>query len=180
MPLFAQGLVGDTAAPGGNFDTSGVNTDNNIATPSRAMPLAGRLRTLSVHFGGNGVSVAAILAGWDTALNPVARSAQFTAPAVPALQVRDTDGSCPVRGKSDTYQVGFWRDPAVSGKWFVTAAGSFEHKTLDPLGSMSGEIACAGPYICGNIQAYGLVVGVQPARDYHLPAVAMWKQRRGL
>jgi hypothetical protein len=178
VPLFAFATIGVQTAPGANFDVSGVNLDNEIANPPVAVPLPGAVRQISTHFGGNGAGVTARCVIWDSAGTLIAKSPQFAAPAAPALQTQTPDSQAIVK-PGTTYQIGFWRAPGGSGKWFITGSGTFNHNTdagVD-VGSFAGAGACGGAYLCDNIQAYALVVGVAPQAAYYLGGMAIRKKR---
>lgn len=184
MPLFAQTTIGIQTAPGVNFNNAGVNQDNEVANADAAnkLPFAGKIRALSVYFGGATVTVVARFVAWDGFAGNVilSKTPQFVALVSPTPLLKlYTDGIDLIRGNDAQCIIGFWRDKAGNAQWYVTGAGTFFF--LTNLGADAapfvGPGACAGPYICANLQAFAILLGVAGMKQYNMPGAGMWKKR---
>lgn len=184
MGFYSQATVGQASAGFSSFDNSGLNTDNEIGLLNVAVasPIAGRIRTLAAFFGGDGVSVNAILVGWDSvAFTPDAKSPQFSAPSGShstggqTLNIQNTDGTAPVIGQGRSQYFGWWRDASSSAVWSVRGTGSFRRATSASLGNAPGSV-CGGAYVCGDIQAFGIVIGIPFSKDGHFQGMSMYKK----
>jgi len=148
--------LGETSAATSSFDFSGVNSDNEVFTDALfTIPAGGATVTkISCYFGGHTAAVNAKLCIWNRATGAlIASSAQFSAGVGRAL--RSISMPSVVIAAGVTIRIGFWRDKAHDAEWGVAASGTFDYKTnVSAPGSVSGFGTCAGPYVCGHLQAY--------------------------
>lgn len=187
MPVFYQATIGQQAGGFASVDNSGLNTDNEIATfASYAPALPGRLRQLAAYFAGQGATANANLVAWDLNGNVIADSPSFVAPAGSGgtggqvLNQAEVDPSSGFGDKADGTALvfGFFTVPNQNREWSVRAAGNFLHQSTSVVASLAPLAGCAPPYVCGDIQAYGLLVGVTGHKEYYLDGLAAWKKRR--
>lgn len=189
MPLFGQATFGQQGGATSSVDNSGLNTDNEISTfTDYAPPLAGRLRTLNCYFAGHGGAVSANLVAWNQAGATVcAESGSFTAAngtggsGGQTLYTQEVDQSSSFGSSVDpssNVRFGFFVTPSQAREWGVAAAGNFMHQSTSVVAPLTPLAGCGGPYVCGDIQSYGTMVGVAGHKEYCFDGVAIWKRRR--
>jgi adhesin HecA-like repeat protein len=147
--------MGDTAAATSSNDFSGSGSDNVIATGDVFTVPAGGIyiNSISVYFGGNTAAVNAILAVWDSVLGVVITNVPNTS-YPQGLGLRSGNVTQTFVAAGTTLRVGFWRQQNQDSIWGVAASGTFLKLTNAGWPTGVPNTACAGPYVCGNIQAY--------------------------
>jgi hypothetical protein len=154
---------GLTGAATFGWNTSGLNTDCEIMVGGLTCPELARVQTLSVYMASHGAGVSTRLCMWDSSGNLLAQSGAFTpavgtgAPGGQFLQTQTIPDTVLQSGQQ--VFIGFWRAPAGAAEWGVANAGSFNIACRTGLcaagpGNIGAPALCAGPYLCGNPQAY--------------------------
>lgn len=165
MAFCVYARIGKTGSGFSSFDTSGLNTDNEISTVGVALPFSCRVYRLFAYFAGNGAAVTAQLVAWLSDLSGNARTPSFTAPSGSAatggqvLNSGYSDGNAKVFSSDVAVWIGFFRAPGGSSVWSVLGSGTFLHKSSSGLDNFGGNAGCGAPYTCGDIEAFCDVVG---------------------
>jgi hypothetical protein len=140
-----------------NWEFTGLNTDNMIAQALATAPELLDVTSISCFFGGNGATVAAKLAIWNSSGTLLAATPQFTAPSgsqsVGGQSWQTQSLSSPLRlSAGQQVFIGWWRAPSGSAVWSYTASGDHKHKT-DTSGNV-GSLAGNTDHAVGNIGAF--------------------------
>lgn len=139
------------------YEFTGLNTDNMIAQALATMPELGDVTSISCFFGGDGATVAAKLAIWDSSGNLLAATPQFTAPSGSqsvggqSWQTQSLSAALRLTAGQQVF-IGWWRAPSGGAVWSYLASGDHKHKT-DTSGNV-GTLSGNTDHAVGNIGAY--------------------------
>src|SRR5947209_8442866 len=98
------------------------------------MPELGDVSSISCYFGGNGATVSAKLAIWDSAGNLLAATSAFTAPSYPQSvggqnwQTQSLASPLRLTAGQQVF-IGWWRAPSGGAVWSYSGSGTHYHKT---------------------------------------------------